>query len=140
MQRRKPKQAELTVLAPALKSSIMAMIFTITAILIFALIVKSAELDVKSIIVLNEIIKIAGIMCAAFFAARDPRARTVPAAAMAGLLYIVIGFFVFSIIQGGFGDVLMLFTDAMMGVVIGFVVGLFVAKVIKRNNTAGKAT
>lgn len=140
MQRRKPKQAELTVLAPALKASIMAMIFTITAILIFALIVKSAELDVKSIIVLNEIIKIAGIICASFFAARDPGARTVLAAAMAGVLYIVIGFFVFSIIQGGFGDVLMLFTDAMMGVVIGFVVGLFVAKVIKRNKSAGKTT
>lgn len=121
----------MKVLTPALKSSVVAMIFTITAILVFALVVKSAEMDVKVIAVINEIIKIAGVICASFFAAKDPKSRTVLGAAVAGLLYIVIGFSVFSLIQGALGDMMMLLTDAMMGVVIGFVVGLFVSKIMK---------
>lgn len=140
MPRKKPKETELKIIIPALKSSIMAMIFTITAILVFALIVKSAGMDVKAIIIINEIIKIAGIIVASFFAAKDPKARTVLAAAFSGLLYILIGFFVFSIIQGSMGDILMMVTDVMMGVIIGFVVGLLVSRVIKarlENKTVG---
>jgi putative membrane protein (TIGR04086 family) len=137
MPRNKPKQTEMKVVTPALKSSIVAMIFTITAILVFALIVKSAEIDVKVIVIINEIIKIAGVICASFFAAKDPKSKTVLAAAVAGLLYIVIGFCVFSLIQGAMGDLMMMLTDAMMGVIIGFVVGLFVSKIIK-TKAAGK--
>lgn len=140
MPRNKPKQTEMKVLTPALKSSIVAMIFTITAILVFALVVKSAEMDVKVIVIINEIIKIAGVICASFFAAKDPKSRTVLAAAVAGLLYIIIGFCVFSLIQGTLGDLMMMMTDAMMGVIIGFVIGLFVSKVMKAKHAPGKNT
>lgn len=130
----------MKIVTPALKSSIVAMIFTITAILVFALIVKSAEMDVKVIVIVNEIIKIAGVIFASFFAAKDPKSRTVLTAAVAGLLYIVIGFSVFSLIQGSLGDIMMLLTDVMMGVIIGFVVGLFVSKIMKAKQTPGKTT
>ena len=141
MPRNKQKQVELKIMIPALKSSIMAMIFTITAILVFALIVKSTEMDINAIIIINEIIKIAGIVVASLFAAKDPRAKTVLSGGVAGLLYIIIGFFVFSIIQGSLGDMVTMFTDVMMGVLIGFAVGLIVSRILKAKNekkTQGK--
>ena len=121
----------MRIVIPALKSSIMAMIFTITAILVFALIVKSSEMDVSGITVVNEIIKVAGIVVAAFFAAKDPRAKKTLAAGTAGLLYILIGFFVFSLIQGSLGNIVVMLTDAAMGVLIGFATGLVTGRMIK---------
>lgn len=131
MPRVKQKHSEMRIVIPALKSSIMAMIFTITAILVFALIVKSAEMDISGIAVVNEIIKIAGIVVAAFFAAKDPSAKKTLSAGMAGLLYILIGFFVFSIIQGSLGNVVVMLVDATMGVLIGFAVGLIAGRIMK---------
>jgi integral membrane protein, TIGR04097 family len=138
----KQKHTELRIWIPAIKSSIMAMIFTITAILVFALIVKSAEMDISGIAVVNEIIKIAGIVVAALFAAKDPGAKKTLSAGIAGLLYILIGFFVFSIIQGSLGDIVVMLTDAAMGVLIGFAVGLVTGRIIKSGmeKTQGKMT
>ncbi|MEI6101260.1 MAG: TIGR04086 family membrane protein [Eubacteriales bacterium] len=141
MPRMKQKLNEMRIMVPALKSSIMAMIFTITAILVFALIVKSAEMDTEGIVIVNEIIKIVGIVVAALFAAKDPRARKVLSAGIAGLLYIAIGFVVFSIIQGSIGDIVVMLTDAAMGILIGFAVGLIASRMMKtkmENKMQGK--
>jgi len=126
------KKIKKVPIAKALKGAIFALVLTIVAILVFALIVKQGDVSDGAINAVNQIIKVVSIFLAAFIAARAAEKAPAITGALAGTLYVVIGYLAFSLIDGAMGDVLLLLADLAMGVVIGMLTGVIFGKFLKR--------
>lgn len=113
-----------------LKGCITAMIFTIAAILIFAIILKMTALSDKVIPYINQVIKIVGILMAAYVTVNSGKKIWLGAAG--GAAYVLLTFFLFSLVNGGMGSVLILLSDLVMGAVIGGIAALILSKKWKK--------
>lgn len=111
-------------LLSSLRSAILATIFTIALILIFALILKNGGLSERSIPLLNQIIKIVSVTLAALLNVIKMKEKFFLAGAMAGIMYILIGFLTFSLIEGNLGNFLALLSDALMAALIGAIAAI----------------
>ncbi|MGI6175145.1 MAG: TIGR04086 family membrane protein [Christensenellales bacterium] len=109
-----------------------AIIMTIAAILIFALFMKLFNMADDTIAPVNQIIKIFGLIIAAFIASRKAADRKWLNGALAGCIYTLIGFLVFSLLSGSFVFSVSLLTDIIMGFIIGLIVALIVSKFIDK--------
>jgi len=123
-----------------LKGSLISMIFTVAVILLFALIIKETGAADSVIAPINQVIKILGIMAAAYFAIRPMETKQWLCGAVAGLMYILIGYFVFSLIDGMMGNVALLFSDLLMGVLIGMVFAIIAANFFGKRKRKAKKT
>lgn len=126
----------------ALKGSLISMIFTVAVILLFALIIKETGAADSVIAPINQVIKILGIMAASYFAIRGMEGKQWLCGGIAGMMFIVIAYFVFSLIDGVMGNVALLFSDILMGLLIGMVFAIIVANFFgkgKRVPKIGKA-
>lgn len=121
------KKTLFTFLKGAMKGSLISMVFTVAVILLFALIIKETGMSDGVIAPVNQIIKIAGIVAASYFAIRMLSEKQWLCGAIAGMMYILISYFVFSLIEGMFGNVALLFSDMLMGMLIGMVFAIIVA-------------
>lgn len=126
------KQQRKSIIVNAIKGMLIAMIFTIAAILIFALIIKEANVADNVINPVNQVIKILGILIAAFFATRKCVEKHWLTGGLAGALYIVFGYLVFSLVEGRFGNLLMLLSDFLMAIVIGMVFSIILKQLFKK--------
>ena len=113
----------------SVKGAIYALVVTVVFILIFALIVKESNVEPGLISIINQIVKILGIIFAAFIASRGVESGKILAGSMGGILYIVFGYLVFSLIDGAFGDIVLLFSDLAMALLIGTVTAIVVSKI-----------
>ena len=113
----------------SVKGAIYALVVTVVFILIFALIVKESNVEPGLISIINQIVKILGIIFASFIAARGVQSGQIMAGSMAGMLYIVFGYLVFSLIDGEFGDIVLMFSDLAMALLIGTVTAIVVSKI-----------
>ena len=108
------------------------MIFTIAAILIFALIIKESNMADNVINPINQVIKILGIMIATFFAVRKSTENQWITGGLSGIFYIILGYLVFSLVEGRFGNLLMLLSDVVMAAVIGIVFAIILKQLVKK--------
>ena len=134
--KRKQKQYEFK----SLKGAILALLITVFCVLILALVVKGTDISDETISALNQAIKIVSIFAGAFAAARGAMEKQALAGGLAGGIYIVLGYLTFSLIEGRFGDILLLFADLAMGVIIGMLTGIIFGKLLgkKEQPTAKK--
>lgn len=114
----------------ALKGAVFALLITVFCVLILALVVKNAEISDETITMLNQAIKIISIFAGALVATRGLKKGHLGAGALAGGIYIVLGYLTFSLIQGRFGDILLFFADLAMGVVIGMLTGIIFGRLL----------
>ncbi len=121
-------------LVPAVKGVLLAIIFTVACILVYALIIKLAGLDETSIPVVNQIIKIIAIVLAAFSANTAKTSQNTLRGLLAGGLYIILGFLIFSLIEGQFGLVPIMLADLLMGIIIGAIIGFISTKTKKKES------
>lgn len=124
--KRKQKQYELR----SLKGAVLALLITVFSVLILALIVKNSRMKDETITVINQAIKIISIFIGAFAAGRGAEKGYFGAGALAGGIYIVLGYLTFSLLEGRFGDILLLFADLAMGVIIGGLTGLIFGRLL----------
>lgn len=117
----------LSFLKRALKGTLVAMVFTVAAILLFALIIKETGLSDAVIAPVNQVIKIAGIMAASYFAIKGMTEKQWLVGGLSGNFFILLSYLVFSLIEGMFGNVALLFSDMLMGLLIGMVFAIIVA-------------
>lgn len=117
-----------SMLGPVWKAVAAAAIVTIALILLFALTLKLGVLKESSIPVVNQIIKILGILFAAFLATRKGGERRVLRAGIAGIVYILVGIIVFSLLDGQFAFSVSLVWDVVMGALVGLLAGLLFSK------------
>jgi putative membrane protein (TIGR04086 family) len=126
------KQQRKGILINAIKGMLIAMIFTIAAILIFALIIKEANVADNVINPINQVIKILGILIAAFFATRKVAEKNWLVGGLAGAMYIVLGYLIFSLVEGRFGNLLLLLSDFLMAIVIGMVFAIILKQLFRK--------
>jgi putative membrane protein (TIGR04086 family) len=111
----------------ALKGTLISMIFTIAVILLFALIIKETGLKDNTIGPINQAIKIAGIIAASYFAVKGMADKQWLCGGITGIMYMLLSYLIFSLIQGMFGNIALLFSDLLMGMLIGMVFAIITA-------------
>jgi len=112
----------------AIRASFYGLILTIAMILAFALILKETRLGGEIISLVDQGIKMISIFLSAYLAAKNSAEDMIPSGIAAGTLYIVLGYFSFSLIEGCFGDIKKLFLDLLMGAAIGLITALICGK------------
>jgi putative membrane protein (TIGR04086 family) len=124
----KDKKAPLSeFLKNALKGTLISMIFTIAVILLFALIIKETGLADNVIGPVNQVIKIAGIIAASYFAVKGLADKQWLCGGITGIMYMLLSYLIFSLIEGVFGKIALLFSDLLMGMLIGLVFAIIAA-------------
>ena len=103
------------VLKRGLKGTLISMVFTVAVILLFALIIKETGLSDSVIAPVNQVVKILGIIGAAWFGIKGMSEKQWITGGLSGLLFISLSYLVFSLIEGIFGNVALLFSDMLMG-------------------------
>ena len=116
-----------------LKGSLAGLIITLVAILLLAFVLKALVLDDGVIPFFNQLIKIASIMFASINAAKSATGPAWLKGILAGVAYVIMGFFVFSLIQGEMGMLSVLFSDMLAGAAVGLISVIIYALVPKRN-------
>jgi putative membrane protein (TIGR04086 family) len=111
----------------ALKGTLISMIFTIAVILLFALIIKETGLSDNVIGPVNQVIKIAGIVAASYFAVKGLADKQWLCGGITGIMYMLLSYLIFSLIEGMFGKIALLFSDLLMGMLIGLVFAIIAA-------------
>lgn len=106
------------VMFPALKGAVCALIITIIAILIFAAIIKQTGIENEMISAINQIIKLLAAVFAGFIASKKC-ASQILAGGLSGLMYVLLGYIIFSLVEGTMGSTTMLAVDAVSAVVMG---------------------
>jgi putative membrane protein (TIGR04086 family) len=126
------------ILKRALKGTLISMVFTVAVILLFALIIKETGLSDGVIAPVNQVIKILGIIGASWFAIKGMHEKQWLTGGLSGLLFIGLSYIVFSLIEGIFGNVALLFSDMLMGLLIGMVFAIIVANFGRSSRTRVK--
>ena len=116
----------------AIKGAITALIVTVAAVLALALIVKQSGMDETKISAINQAIKVVSIFIAGLISSRSVNEKQLFTGSVSGLLYVIIGYVAFSLIEGEWGDILLLMADLAMGAVVGALVGLIFGKLLKK--------
>ena len=135
---RKSGKNSSPMLLGAIRGALAALIVTVAAVLALALVIKQTGMDESRISAVNQIIKVASVFIAAFAASRGLMENHLAAGALSGLIYVVVGFLAFSLVEGSMGDLSVLLADAIMGVLVGGLVGLIFGKLLGKNKPAKK--
>ena len=101
------------------RAALLACVVTAIFILLLALLLKWSAVPVDSLHLANTIIKAACACLAGVAAARRIERYACLYGGAAGLLYILIAYVVFSLIEGGFDVGLAMLSDLLLGVVCG---------------------
>jgi len=107
-----------------IKGILLAVLFSIVCILIFALVFKLANLDESVIPVVNQIIKIVSILLGAGLVAKNAKEKGWLKGGITGLAYIIIGFLIFSLVDGKFNFNTILVSDSLLGIIVGAIGGM----------------
>ena len=132
MKKSPKKKAFATYLKSALKGALIAMVFTVAVVLLFALIIKETGMADGTVAVIDQIIKIGGIIAASYFAIRMLFEKQWLVGAMAGTLFVILSYLIFSLVEGMMGNVALLLSDVLMGMLIGLVFAVIAASFFGR--------
>lgn len=113
-----------------IKAVIIALILSLLLVLLAAFIIKIANLDTGLVAVFNQIIRSLSIFVACLFSLRlhgNGWLRGI----IAGLLYSILAYVIFSLIGGGFSFDLTLLNNLVLGMVSGLISGI-IAMLIRR--------
>ncbi len=122
----------------SIKGAIMGLIFSVICVLLFALIVKQTDVSAEIISAVNQIIKVCAIFMSACIATKNLQEFKLIAGAATGSAYVVLAYLVFSLVEGQFGDVLIMFADLAMGVAIGLLTAAIFGKLSKATPLVNK--
>ncbi len=122
----------------SIKGAIVGLIFSVICVLLFALIVQQTDISAQAISAANQIIKVCAIFLAAFIASRNlVNFRIIAGAAGAGAC-VVLGYLAFSLVEGEFGDIVVMFADFAMALAIGSVTAAIFSKLAKSTPVTNK--
>ena len=105
----------------ALKGTLISMVFTTAAILLLALIIKETKMVSTVASIIYQVMRIGGIMLASYFAIKGFAGKAWILGGISGMLFIVLSYLLVSLIEGIFGNVALLFSNMLMGLLIGMV-------------------
>lgn len=115
-----------------IKGSLIALCISLVGILIFAFILKFASISDGAIRPINQIIKGISVLVGVFVAMRKVDKMGLVGGLLIGLIYTVIAFVVFSILDGNFQFNLTLLNDILFGSIMGAICGIIAVNVKRR--------
>jgi putative membrane protein (TIGR04086 family) len=107
-----------------LKASLLAVIITLICFVIFALVMKLANLQETIIPPVNQAIRILSIAIGGVFASRASRKKGWLKGGLTGLLYIIWSFIISGLFDGKYIFNTLLLSDLLLGAVVGAVGGI----------------
>ncbi len=107
-----------------LKASLLAVIITLICFVIFALVMKLANLKETIIPPVNQAIRILSIAIGGVFASRASRKKGWLKGGLTGLLYIIWSFIISGLFDGKYIFNTLLLSDLLLGAVVGAVGGI----------------
>ena len=112
------------ILQGVLKGSLFAVSISLVAILLFAFIIKLTSISDDFINPVNEAIKGISILMGCFYAFKTSPSNGLIKGILIGIVYIILSFFIFSILNGQleFGKTLV--NDLLFGAIIGAICGV----------------
>ena len=113
-----------------LKAVLIAVITTMVAVLLFAVVLKFLDISNTAILTTNQIIKIASILLACFIVNKKHKINMLKGLII-GITYTIIAYLVFSILSSDFGMDISFLYNLLFSAVIGLISGIIV-KGIKR--------
>lgn len=123
-------------IAQILKGCIGGVVFTIVAVLLFAFLLKSMALADSVIAPVNEGIKLIAVLLTAYLATRKASGPPWLIGAISGIVYMTLGFFVFSLLDGGMGMWQILLSDIITGCLVGLIGGIIFQSFAKKPKKA----
>ncbi len=115
-----------------IKGSLIALCISLVGILIFAFILKFASISDKAIRPINQIIKGISVLVGVFVAMRKVDKMGLVGGLLIGLVYTILAFVVFSILDGNFEFNLTLLNDLLFGGIMGAICGIIAVNVKRR--------
>lgn len=112
------------ILLNGLKGSMLSVCISLVLILIFAFIIKLTSMSDALIKPINQVIKIVSILIGTMFIVKKVKQKGLLLGAMVGLLYSILAFVVFSILNGGFSFDWTLLIDILFGTISGAICGV----------------
>jgi len=107
-----------------LKASLLAVIVTLVCFLVFAVVMKLANLQETIIPPVNQAIRITSIALGGALAARSSSTKGWLKGAITGLLYIMWALIISSIFGGRYAFDTVLLSDVILGIVVGAIGGI----------------
>ncbi|MFA6860757.1 MAG: TIGR04086 family membrane protein [Clostridia bacterium] len=116
----------------SLKGALIALFISLIGILIFSFAIKYIPISDTAIKPVNQVIKALSILIGCFVALKNARQYGLVSGIIIGLLYTIVSFVVFSILDGNFEFTRVVVNDLFFGGIIGAVCGI-IAVNAKRN-------
>ncbi len=101
-----------------------ALSFALLAILIFAFIIKYTDISSNAIQPINQVIKALSILCGCFVFGKKIKNKGWLWGGVIGLLFTIMAFLIFSILDGSFTFNLSLLNDILFGTLMGIIAGI----------------
>lgn len=116
-----------------IKGALIGLIISLICILIFAFVIKLANVSTSLIKIINQFIKMFSILTATFITLRKNSEKAITKGLLLGFIYTLLAFLLFSGLNGKFEFNYTILIDILFGGVSGLIVGLFY-KFMKQKN------
>lgn len=114
-----------------IKGALSSVAISLVAILVFAFVIKLTGMSDGLVKPINQVIKIISILVGTIFAVKKSKQKSLVCGIFVGLLYTIIAFVVFSLLNGGFSFSTSLLIDIVFGILIGAICSV-IAKSLQR--------
>ena len=115
-----------------IKGAFWGVAFSLICILIFALIIKFTSISEKAIFPINQIIKVLSILFACFIVGKKVKKGGLFVGLFTGILYTIVAFVIFSILDGSFSFGLSVLNDLTFGAILGMISGILCINIRNR--------
>lgn len=115
-----------------LKGALMALSVCLIAILIFAFILRFVAISDSLIKPINQVIKTLSILVGTFYALKKSKDMGLISGLVIGLMFTIISFIAFSVLDGNFEFGISLVNDCLFGSIIGGVCGIIAVNLKKK--------
>ncbi|MDD4211637.1 MAG: TIGR04086 family membrane protein [Clostridia bacterium] len=125
----KEVESNASIIQGVIKGSLFAVSVSLVAILLFAFIIKLTSLSLAFVDPVNEAIKGISILMGCFYAFKSASSNGLIKGILIGVFYIILSFFIFSILNGQLSFNKSFINDLLFGGIIGAICGIIAVNV-----------
>jgi len=120
----KEKESGISILNSVLKGALFALAISLIGVLLFAFIIKLTSIGDTLIAPINQVIKGISILMGCFYGTKQARSNGLLKGVLIGLVYTILSFFIFSLLNGQLSFQKSFINDILFGAVIGAICGV----------------
>ena len=128
----KLKSLNWSSLVSVLKCCLLGIIVTLVGVVAFAVVLKFVDLSSVAVSYINDIIKALAILTIVFCIKKSNDGKLIFKAVLGGVIYALLSFIIFSIMNGGFSFNLSFIFDLLFAVIVAIIASVIVNITYKR--------